>query len=53
MRLAALDRAGALEPVRWEIPAETRERLYRGAEMVWGSEEGREAAALPNARCSS
>ena len=46
-RLAALDRAHALEPVRWEEPDETRERLYGGAEMVWGSVEGRVAAAPP------
>ena len=46
-RLAALDRARALEPVRWEIPAETRARLHGGAEVVWGSSQGRVAAALP------
>ena len=43
-RLAALDRARALEPVLWEMPDETRERLYGGAELVWGSVEGRVAA---------
>ena len=46
-RLAALDRARALEPVRWEMPDETRERLYEGAELVWGSVEGRVGAAPP------
>ena len=46
-RLAALDRARALEPVRWEMPEETRERLYGGAEMVWGSVEGKRAVATP------
>ena len=46
-RLADLDRVRALEPFRWEMPEETRERLYRGAELVWGSEAGREAEAPP------
>ena len=40
-------KAGALEPVRWEMPDETCERLYGGAEMVWGSVEGRVTAAAP------
>ena len=46
-RLAALDRARALEPTRWEMPAETRARLHGGAEVIWGSAEGRMAAAPP------
>ena len=46
-RLAALDRERALEPVRWEMPDETCERLYGGAELVWGSVEGRVANAPP------
>ena len=29
------------------MPGETRERLHQGAEMVWGSEEGRELATPP------
>ena len=32
---AALARVCACEPVLWESPAETRERLERHSELVW------------------
>ena len=42
-----------VEHVRWEIPAETRECLHRGAEMVWGSVEEGESKALRPAACGN
>ena len=36
-QLAALHCEPLQEQVRWEMPAETRDRLHAGAELVWGS----------------
>jgi uncharacterized protein YdhG (YjbR/CyaY superfamily) len=46
-QLAALHCEPLQEQVRWEMPAETRDRLHAGAELVWGSVQGSQAAAAP------
>ena len=40
---AALTRARACEPVLWESPTETRERLHRHGELVWSMTDERPA----------
>ena len=53
-RLAALDRVHALEPVRWEMPDETRERLrYRMGGQSWYGALWRGGWLLWHPRCSS